>query len=109
MDGWWDTEVLDELCTRVHRANLPALVGGWEVYWLALNGRILTRQRRARAAEVAERHYNLGNDIYRAMLDLRMQYTCAYWKDADTLDQAQENKLRLICRDRKSTRLNSSH
>ena len=27
-----------------------------------------------------------------------MQYTCAYWKDATTLDQAQENKLHLICR-----------
>jgi cyclopropane-fatty-acyl-phospholipid synthase len=32
------------------------------------------------------------------MLDRRMQYTCAYWKDAATLDQAQEDKLRLICR-----------
>ena len=98
MDGWWDAEALDELCTRVHHANLPALVGGWEIFWLALKGRILNRQRRSRAAEVAERHYNLGNDVYRAMLDLRMQYTCGYWKDADTLDQAQENKLRLICR-----------
>ena len=98
MDGWWDAEALDELCTRVHGANLPAVVGGWEMFWLALKGRILNRQRRSRAAEVAERHYNLGNDIYRAMLDLRMQYTCAYWKDAATLGEAQENKLRLICR-----------
>ncbi len=98
MDGWWDVEALDELCTRVHRANLPAMVGGWEMLWLALKGRILNRQRRSQAAEVAHRHYDLGNDVYRAMLDVRMQYTCAYWKDAATLDQAQENKLRLICR-----------
>jgi cyclopropane-fatty-acyl-phospholipid synthase len=98
MDGWWDAEALDELCTRVHRANLPALVGGWEVLWLALKGRIFNRQRRSRAAEVAHVHYDLGNDVYQAMLDLRMQYTCAYWKDASSLDQAQENKLRLICR-----------
>jgi cyclopropane-fatty-acyl-phospholipid synthase len=98
MDGWWDAEALDELCTRVHRANLPALVGGWEMFWLAMKGRIFNRQRRSQAVEVARLHYNRGNDIYRAMLDLRMQYTCAYWKDATTLDQAQENKLRLICR-----------
>lgn len=98
MDGWWDAEALDELCTRVHRANLPALVGGWEMLWLAMKGRIFNRQRRSRAVEVARLHYNRGNDIYRAMLDPRMQYTCAYWKDATTLDQAQENKLRLICR-----------
>jgi cyclopropane-fatty-acyl-phospholipid synthase len=32
------------------------------------------------------------------MLDRRMNYSCAYWKNAETLDQAQENKLDLICR-----------
>jgi len=31
------------------------------------------------------------------MLDRRMNYSCAYWKDAGSLDAAQENKLRLIC------------
>jgi cyclopropane-fatty-acyl-phospholipid synthase len=32
------------------------------------------------------------------MLDKRMNYSCGYWIDADTLDKAQENKLELICR-----------
>jgi cyclopropane-fatty-acyl-phospholipid synthase len=32
------------------------------------------------------------------MLDKNMQYTCAYWEGANTLDQAQENKLELVCR-----------
>src|ERR1022692_4009200 len=98
MDGWWDAEALDELCTRVHRANLPALVGGWEMFWLALKGRVFNRQRISQAAEVAHVHYDLGNDVYQAMLDPRMQYTCAYWQDAATLDLAQEDKLHLICR-----------
>jgi len=49
------------------------------------------------AKEVAEQHYDLGNDLYRAMLDKRMNYTCAYWKDADNLDDAQEAKLDLVC------------
>jgi cyclopropane-fatty-acyl-phospholipid synthase len=98
MDGWWDAEALDELCARVHHANLPALVGGWEMLWLALKSRIFNRQRRSQAAAVAHLHYNLGNDLYQAMLDPHMQYTSAYWKDATTLDQAQENKLRLVCR-----------
>ena len=97
MDGWWDAEALDQLCARVHRANLPAVVGGWEMLWLALKSRIVNLQRRSQAAKVAHLHYDLGNDIYQAMLGPRMQYTCAYWKDAATLDQAQENKLRLIC------------
>ena len=98
MDSWWDAEALDELCTRVHRANLPARVSGWRARWLALEGHIFNRQRTSHAAEVAQVHYDRGNDIYKAMLDRRMQYTCGYWKDATTLDQAQENKLHLICR-----------
>jgi len=32
------------------------------------------------------------------MLDKRMVYTCGYWKNAKTLDQAQEAKLDLVCR-----------
>lgn len=32
------------------------------------------------------------------MLDPYMQYSCAYWKDAETLDDAQQAKLDLICR-----------
>ena len=32
------------------------------------------------------------------MLDKRMNYSSAYWKDANTLDEAQENKLALICK-----------
>ena len=50
------------------------------------------------AFEVGERHYDLGNDLYQAMLDKRMNYTCGYWKDAATLDEAQEAKLDLVCR-----------
>jgi cyclopropane-fatty-acyl-phospholipid synthase len=98
MDGWWDAEVLDELCTRVHQVDLAAKVGKWETTWLALKGRVFNRQTESQSAEVALEHYDLGNDLYEAMLDRRMQYTCGYWKDATTLDQAQENKLRLICR-----------
>jgi cyclopropane-fatty-acyl-phospholipid synthase len=98
MDGWWDAEALDELCTRVHQADLAAKVGKWETTWLALNELVFNRQTKSRAAEVAQEHYDLGNDLYEAMLGPRMQYTCGYWKDVTTLDQAQENKLRLICR-----------
>lgn len=98
MDGWWDAEALDELCTRVHGANLPDKVGQWNTFWLALKGRILNCQTRYRAPDVADEHYDLGNGLYEAMLDRRMQYTCGYWRAAETLDQAQENKVRLICR-----------
>ena len=40
-------------------------------------------------------HYDIGNDLYRLMLDApHMQYSCAYWAEGvDTLEQAQEAKL----------------
>ena len=42
-------------------------------------------------------HYDLGNDFYRLFLDEGMQYSCAYFLDDDeTLEQAQQNKLRLL-------------
>jgi cyclopropane-fatty-acyl-phospholipid synthase len=47
---------------------------------------------------VAHHHYDLGNDLYQAMLDPAMNYSCAYWKGAQTLAEAQLNKLELVCR-----------
>ena len=62
-----------------------------------LRSRVLNLQR-LKTFEVAEKHYDIGNDLYAAMLDQRMIYSCGYWKDAQTLDAAQEAKLDLICR-----------
>jgi cyclopropane-fatty-acyl-phospholipid synthase len=44
-------------------------------------------------------HYDVGNDFYQLWLDKRMVYSCAYFhRDDDTLDDAQEAKLDLVCR-----------
>jgi cyclopropane-fatty-acyl-phospholipid synthase len=62
-----------------------------------LKSRLFNLQSPTRAFEVGEYHYDLGNDLYRAMLDRRMNYTCGYWKNATDLDEAQEAKLDLVC------------
>jgi cyclopropane-fatty-acyl-phospholipid synthase len=98
MDGWWEVEALDQFFDRLRRFGVENEVRRWSVAWLALRSKLFNLQSRSRAAEVAHTHYDLGNDLYEAMLDRRMQYTCAYWKDAATLEKAQENKLDLICR-----------
>ena len=64
----------------------------------ALKSKLFNLQSKARAFEVGEKHYDIGNDLYRAMLDKRMTYTCGYWKNAKTLDKAQEDKLDLVCK-----------
>ena len=44
-------------------------------------------------------HYDVSNDFYRLWLDEKMVYSCAYFRDtANSLDDAQSNKLDLICR-----------
>jgi cyclopropane-fatty-acyl-phospholipid synthase len=99
MDGWWDCEAIDQLVTRILLADLDKKVqGNWKMLFLAAQSRLTNMQSRARAFEVGEHHYDLGNDLYRAMLDKRLNYTCGYWKDACNLDEAQEAKLDLVCR-----------
>jgi cyclopropane-fatty-acyl-phospholipid synthase len=99
MDGWWDCERIDEFITRVLLARLNEKVrGDWRVGLFILQSKLFNRQSKARAFEVGERHYDLGNDLYCAMLDRRLNYTCAYWKNAKTLDEAQEAKLDLVCK-----------
>ena len=49
----------------------------------------------ARARRNAQSHYDLGNDLYRLILDRHMQYSCAYYPDGEeTLEEAQTRKMR---------------
>jgi len=99
MDGWWDAEKLDELIFRILRAGLDEkLRRKFSILIRLLTTRIFNLQSRKRAFIIGERHYDLGNDLFQHMLDTRMNYSCAYWKDAQCLEEAQENKLELICR-----------
>ena len=44
-------------------------------------------------------HYDVGNEFYNLFLGTEMIYTCGYFKDwSNTLDQAQHDKLDMICR-----------
>lgn len=99
MDGHWTAERLDLLFERLVRAQLADKVQPLAVAWKALQAKWMNRQNLRRAWQVGRQHYDLGNDFYRAMLDPRMTYTCAYWQQgARTLAQAQEHKLELVCR-----------
>ncbi len=103
MDGWWDAESLDGFLFHLLQARLEQRVHGAGELWDALRARLLNLQSRSRSREVGERHYDLGNDLYAAMLGRRLVYSCGYWTQADGrvldgLDAAQEAKLDLICR-----------
>lgn len=99
MDGWWDAAALDELLTRIFDARLQTKLRPSPSMMLdGILSRVLNAQSKRRAFQIGEKHYDNGNDLYKAMLDKRLVYTCGYWKNATTLDEAQEAKLDLVCR-----------
>lgn len=98
MDGWWETRSLDGLLYRLLHARLEQRVRGASAFFDQARAHLLNLQSQRRARLVGERHYDLGNDLYRAMLGSRLVYSCAYWNEARTLDTAQEAKLDLVCR-----------
>jgi cyclopropane-fatty-acyl-phospholipid synthase len=99
MDKWWDADKVDEFICQIINAQLDEKIKlKLTLFFRLLYARFFNLQTKRRAFIVGEKHYDLGNDLFQNMLDKRMNYSCAYWKDAKDLDQAQENKLDLICR-----------
>ncbi|MBX0334097.1 cyclopropane fatty acyl phospholipid synthase [Pontibacter sp. HSC-14F20] len=99
MDGWWDCHRIDEFANKAIRADLYRNARfGWRTVLEVLLAKVINLQPKGKAARNAQRHYDIGNGLYQRMLDKRLVYSCAYWKDAGNLDQAQEHKLDLVCR-----------
>lgn len=99
VEGWWDCVALDEFFDRVLRAHLDVKIQ--QNSRLTLNllfAKFINFQTKQRAKQVGKIHYDLALPLFQAMLDSRMNYTCGYWKNADTLDQAQVAKLDLVCK-----------
>lgn len=99
MDKWWDCPQLDEFFSRVVRASADSIFKKNKILILKLFlARFLNFQSKERSLEVGKKHYDLGNLLFENTLDKEMNYTCGYWKNATTLDEAQVAKLDLVCR-----------
>lgn len=98
MDGWWDADDLSGFFTRVLGARLDENLKNLDTLVAHLKARYLNLQRGNHAFEIGEAHYDLGNDLFEAMLGKRLVYSCGYWAQAENVDDAQEAKLDLVCR-----------
>jgi len=101
MDGLWDCAALDALFYRLLATRIDKRLGGrvrWRLFGEILRHNLFNLQSRRRAFQVGEHHYDIGNDVFEAMLDGSMSYSCAYWAAAEELESAQRAKLELICR-----------
>jgi cyclopropane-fatty-acyl-phospholipid synthase len=98
MDGWWDADDLAGMFTRLLSSQLDMELKTLDTLIAHLKARYINMQRGDNAFEVAKAHYDLGNDLFRAMLGKHLVYSCGYWAEASNLDDAQVAKLDLICR-----------
>ncbi|MFE4798406.1 class I SAM-dependent methyltransferase [Streptomyces sp. NPDC056708] len=57
-----------------------------------------TLHTKRRDKEAISHHYDVGNDFYELVLGPSMVYSCAYWEDDGNLEDAQRDKLDLVCR-----------
>jgi cyclopropane-fatty-acyl-phospholipid synthase len=98
MDGSWDCAALDQFMERALRHGIKNYAPtDWRIPLAVLRLRLLDLQSVRRSKRVAEVHYDLGNDFFSRMLGSTMTYSCGYWPNASSLDEAQDKKHDLIC------------
>ena len=100
MDEWWDCEAMDDMLSRLLSVEADIRILrhlNFANLLFILQSTFTNMQSLRRAYQVGEQHYDIGNDVFAAMLDPRMIYSCGYWEYANSLAKAQEDKLHMIC------------
>lgn len=100
MDGWWDSPHIDQFFSLLVKNSTPWIekINPFSL-WLFIKSKLVNLAPKEKAFLIGEKHYDLGNNLFQAMLDPEtMCYSCGYWRKAETLEQAQIAKLDLICR-----------
>jgi cyclopropane-fatty-acyl-phospholipid synthase len=98
MDQTWEAQKLDYFFNRILSVNFKNKFNPLSFIPYIFISKIFNFQTKSKSRIVGEKHYDMGNELYEAMLDKKMIYTCGYWKDSANLDEAQENKLELVCK-----------
>jgi len=99
IDKWWDVRKLDEFFYKILKVNLQNKIKPVGLLWHYLKAKSINLQKPSRAFNIGKHHYDIGNNLYKNMLDKRLNYTCGYWEyGAKDLDKSQEAKLDLVCR-----------
>lgn len=100
MEGWWSCKRIDQFLERILENGVP---------WFAnfnINNALLFIQSafmnlapKHKADEIAKKHYDWGNDLFRGMLGPPMTYSSGYdWENNNTLEKSQIAKVDLSCR-----------
>ncbi len=98
MEGWWDCPRIDEMMVKLLDGKINYKIkDSLRLSFQILLHRLFNYQTHAKSKQAVHHHYDLGNNLFEAMLDQEMNYSCAFWENASTLNEAQLNKMELIC------------
>ena len=98
MEGWWECDALDEFFCKLFSKQIEkGFSGSFNFKLQLLKAKLFNLQTKSKSLSAIVSHYDIDNDLYSKMLDPLMMYSCGYWKNAATLAEAQEQKLKLIC------------
>lgn len=99
VQGKWDCDQIDECVQRLYKAKLYDYASSsWPIIFSAVKAKLFNLQDKQGSLEVIDQHYQIGNDLYKLMLDPTLTYSCGYWKNCSDLQSAQEAKYDLICK-----------
>lgn len=109
VDGDWSSPDLVALIRLALRNNSAMQRLNTTTSWLSRQAQRVAHAMRSNTLEGSRKniaaHYDLGNDFFSLFLDRELMYSSAWYdNDADTLEQAQFNKLDRICRKLQLTR-----
>lgn len=98
IDGQWENQDIDKLLFDIFTdKNILSRSATFKVILKKIEEIFFNKQVGSGVFKVAEKHYDLGNDLFQNMLDESMTYTSGIWKNVSDLKQSQEAKLDLIC------------
>ena len=98
VQGDWDVDALDALFRRIIRMNIsdsPLVI--FNRLLLDIKSRLTNLQTRIGSLAIAETHYDLDHRLYQLFLGPRNQYTCCFFNKAQNLEEAEVEKLEMVC------------
>ena len=99
VDGDWDAQKLDEAFFRLFRLRVDSeLSVSFPQLFEGIRRLFSNPESHSRAFRVGKEHYDLDLELFKKMLDKHMVYSCGFWEQASTLDEAQQDKFKLIAK-----------
>jgi cyclopropane-fatty-acyl-phospholipid synthase len=98
IEGKWSSENIDNVIFNILSSGFYQKVAPVYDFFRNTKSKIINLQSKKGSRKVIETHYDLPAVFYSAFLDPYFQYTCGFFEGTENLNQAQINKMHMICK-----------